>query len=129
MNDWMNNELVPVVDSFDQDFGNRNELANFDHHQELIQANVSQYDYSNEFLDYKDPLKHAYKCKFQPFHLDMGNTHFVKPHFVEGYFRQDGTYVEGYYRDGDGNTNINRPLEAGGRYVRSNPDGNPFNNI
>ncbi|UYZ21764.1 hypothetical protein [Mesobacillus jeotgali] len=129
MNDWMNNELVPVADTFDQDFGNRNEIMNFDNHQELIQVNYDRYDYSNEFLDYQDPLKHAYKCKFQPFHLDLGNIHFVQPHHVDGYFRQDGTYVEGYYRDGDGNTNLNRPLEAGGGYVRSNPDGNPFNNL
>jgi hypothetical protein len=46
-------------------------------------------------------------------------VHHVEPHYVEGYYRADGTYVEGYYRDGaDGNG-----------YDRSNPDGNPNNNL
>lgn len=29
------------------------------------------------------------------------NTHHVDPHYVEGYRRSDGTYVEGYWRGGD----------------------------
>lgn len=34
--------------------------------------------------------------------------HYVKPHYVRSYRRKDGTFVSGYWRDGDGNTKINR---------------------
>jgi hypothetical protein len=37
--------------------------------------------------------------------------------------------VEGYWRDGDGNTTVDRSVEQGGGYERSNPDGNPTNNL
>ncbi|WP_419871322.1 hypothetical protein [Candidatus Pristimantibacillus sp. PTI5] len=33
--------------------------------------------------------------------------HHVNSHYVEGYTRADGTEVEGYWRDGDGDTSIN----------------------
>jgi len=46
-------------------------------------------------------------------------VHHVEPHYVEGYYRADGTYVEGYMRDG----------EDGNGYLRSNPDGDPSNNL
>ena len=35
-------------------------------------------------------------------------AHYVKPHNVTSYARKDGTFVHGYYRDGDGDTSINR---------------------
>jgi tryptophan-rich sensory protein len=57
------------------------------------------------------------------------STTFVDPHYVSGYEREDGTYVDGYWRDGDGDTSINRTVEEGGGYWRSNPDGNPHNNL
>ena len=44
-------------------------------------------------------------------------NHQVSPHSVEGYQRGDGTEVQGYWRGGDSG------------YSRSNPDGNPNNNI
>lgn len=134
----MDPNLFTVSNSFDQDFGSSNELMVHDSSQALglehdltsIQNNgIFAYDYSNDFMDYQDPLKHAYKHQFQPFVLDVGNTHFVNPHYVDGYFRSDGTFVEGYFRDGDGNTSIDRSAEQGGGYIRSNPDGNPFNNL
>ena len=34
--------------------------------------------------------------------------HYVHPHFVSAYARKDGTFVNGFLRDGDGNTGINR---------------------
>ena len=34
--------------------------------------------------------------------------HYVHPHQVSSYRRSDGTFVRGYWRDGDGNTNIDR---------------------
>ncbi|WP_050615159.1 hypothetical protein [Bacillus testis] len=46
------------------------------------------------------------------------NQTWIDPHEVRGYERSDGTYVESYYRDGDGNTNINRGLDEGGGYYR-----------
>jgi hypothetical protein len=50
------------------------------------------------------------------------NTHNVNAHWVEGYYRADGTYVEGYWRDGDGDTSVNRTAEQGGGWTQSNPD-------
>ncbi|MFH5186282.1 hypothetical protein ACHHV8_28660 [Paenibacillus sp. TAB 01] len=40
-----------------------------------------------------------------------------------------GTFVEGYWRDGDGDTSHDRTLEEGGGYEQSNPDGDPANNL
>ena len=34
--------------------------------------------------------------------------HYVRPHEVRQYSRRDGTLVSGYWRDGDGDTTINR---------------------
>ncbi|WEG16678.1 hypothetical protein PQ478_19565 [Alkalihalophilus pseudofirmus] len=56
-------------------------------------------------------------------------THNVDPHYVNGYERADGTVVEGYWRDGDGDTSVNLSKEDGGGYERSNPDGDPTNNL
>jgi len=128
--------LLSVSNSFDQDFGGSELMVHdssaglgLDHDITSVQPPSMAYDYSSNFMDYQDPLKHAYKHQFQPLVLDVGNTHFVNPHYVNGYFRSDGTYVEGYFRDGDGNSAIDTPAEMGGGYIRSNPDGNPFNNL
>lgn len=37
-----------------------------------------------------------------------GKIHYVNPHWVSSYRRSDGTQVAGYWRDGDGDTGINR---------------------
>lgn len=60
---------------------------------------------------------------------EMADVHFVEPHWVDGYFREDGTYVGGYWRDGDGNPLTTLTLEEGGGYWRTNPDGDPGNNL
>ncbi len=55
---------------------------------------------------------------------DFGNDDYssdqtwVDPHDVSGYERADGTQVDGYYRDGDGDTSVDRSLEEGGGYFR-----------
>ncbi|MCL7748751.1 hypothetical protein [Halalkalibacter alkaliphilus] len=54
---------------------------------------------------------------------------FVEPHYVMSYTRNDGTHVEGYWRDGDGNTSVDRSFEDGGGYLRSTPDGDPSTNL
>lgn len=43
-------------------------------------------------------------------------VHYVHPHSVSSYRRKDGTWVRGYWRDGDGNTLINR---ATGYFARN----------
>lgn len=43
---------------------------------------------------------------------------FVNPHYVEGYTNQNGTEVEGYWRDGDGDTSIDLSKEEGGGYLK-----------
>jgi len=54
------------------------------------------------------------------------NNHVVEAHYVSGYERKDGTSVDGYWRDGDGNTSIDRD---DGVYLRSNPDDRIDNNL
>jgi hypothetical protein len=44
-------------------------------------------------------------------------VHHVNPHEVSGYTKSDGTQVDSYHRGGEDG------------YDRSNPDGNPFNNL
>ncbi|PAB60214.1 hypothetical protein [Anaeromicrobium sediminis] len=60
--------------------------------------------------------------------MDTSEIHHVKPHYVQGHMR-NGHYIEGHWRDGDGNTNINLTEENGGGYIRTNPDGNSYNNL
>ncbi|WP_213422628.1 hypothetical protein [Bhargavaea massiliensis] len=81
-----------------------------------------------EHLQYKDPLVYASSVQFESF-SPGSETHFVKPHYVNGYVKADGTVVNGYFRDGDGNSLTNLSVHEGGGYTRSNPDGNPFNNL
>ncbi|WP_160299097.1 hypothetical protein [Bacillus alveayuensis] len=45
-------------------------------------------------------------------------THHVRPHWVEG-----------HWCDGDGDTDVNLTEQQGGGYERTNPDGNPGNNL
>lgn len=47
----------------------------------------------------------------------MAKYHHVSPHFVKSYTKKDGTFVSGFWRDGDGNTKI---MNFRG-YVASNP--------
>lgn len=49
-------------------------------------------------------------------------AHYVHPHHVSAYTRSDGTSVAGYWRDGDGDTGINRSF---GYYAR-NPGAMPL---
>lgn len=49
------------------------------------------------------------------------NVHQVNPHWVNDHYKADGTYVEGYWRDGDSDTSVNLSTEQGGGYMRSNP--------
>ncbi|MEK3992736.1 hypothetical protein [Robertmurraya sp. FSL R5-0851] len=51
------------------------------------------------------------------------NNHFVEPH---SRMLSDGNTI---WVDGDGDTSIDRTVEEGGGYLRSNPDGNPYNNL
>ncbi|GMN99856.1 hypothetical protein [Parageobacillus thermoglucosidasius] len=55
-------------------------------------------------------------------------THHVRLHWVEGHWC-DGQWIEGYWRDGDGDTDVNLKEQQGGGYERTNPDGNPDNNL
>ncbi|AQQ55137.1 hypothetical protein B0X71_14365 [Planococcus lenghuensis] len=82
-----------------------------------------------DVFSFNDPLKHAHLFQFEPLNLDLGNNHFVQPHYVDAYIRADGTMVDGYFRDGDGNTMVDRTIDQGGGYIRSNPDGNSLNNL
>jgi len=125
-----------VSDSFDRDFGpshhlshyGGHELVNYDHSHHLVTTGDS-YNHGNDIFHYQDPLKYSSQHQFKALQLDLGDTHFVQPHEVKSYVRSDGTFVKGYYRDGDGNTSIDHTLSQGGGYFSSNPDVNPFNNL
>lgn len=34
--------------------------------------------------------------------------HYVHPHLVSSYTKKDGTFVNGFWRDGDGDTSVDR---------------------
>ncbi len=59
---------------------------------------------------------------------DVTNMHDVDPHYVSGHV-QNNKFVEGYWRDGDGDTSIDLNKNQGGGYLRSNPDGLRANNL
>lgn len=64
-----------------------------DHH-----AVVDSHTFSfNHCLTTDDPLAHAHKIKVDPLYFE-----YVKPHWVDGYVRSDGTHVHRYLRDEDG---------------------------
>lgn len=50
--------------------------------------------------------------------VEDGKT-FVKPHWVDGYTKADGTTVGELWRDGDRNTGIDLTEEEGGGYFRN----------
>lgn len=46
------------------------------------------------------------------------DAHFTDPHWVSGYLKDNGTFVEGYWRDGDGDTEHDlHKFEGGGYFV------------
>jgi hypothetical protein len=51
--------------------------------------------------------------------LDDGADEFVSPHWVSSYTRGDGTSVDGYWRDGDGDTTIDLGIDNGGGFMRN----------
>lgn len=54
-----------------------------------------------------------------------GELHHVDAHYVTGYVSDNGTVVEGYWRDGDGDTSVNQ----NDGYIRTNPDDSKWNNL
>lgn len=48
----------------------------------------------------------------------MKSEHYVHPHDVSSYTKKDGTFVKGFWRDGDGNTDVNRDIG----YFAGNPN-------
>lgn len=64
--------------------------------------------YSDDYVE--DPY-------YEESYDEVPGTHHVDPHWVDGYTREDGTEVDGYWRGGDDG------------YERSNPDGDPSNNL
>lgn len=129
-----------VSDTFDNDFQEDSPFHENDfeqdasfhdndlYHQELPVLDVNAFS-RQDIFDSPNPLAIADSYQCPALDLDFGNQHFVEPHSVDGYTRADGTYVDGYFRDGDGNTDVNRAKEAGGGYFRSNPDDTRDNNL
>lgn len=55
----------------------------------------------------------------KPLNNSEDDETFVTPHWVDGYTKADGTNVDGYWRDGDGDTSVNLNEDEGGGYLRS----------
>jgi hypothetical protein len=49
------------------------------------------------------------------------DVHWVEPHLVKGYYTSEGTYIQDYWRDGDGNISVSLSSDQGGGYLRHNP--------
>ena len=129
-----NHDSSSVPDSFDKDYSASFSDHNYHHNVSIFHhshgdgalhpvSNVHDFGIdptanAHNIFQYDDPLKHAHEMNYKPLQLQTDHFHFVDPHHVNGYFRQDGTYVKGYFRDGDGNTSVDRSLEQGGGYLR-----------
>ncbi|PEO54352.1 hypothetical protein [Bacillus wiedmannii] len=129
MNDFSHNHDLNRSEAFDQQSLHSNEIIDGTHSATSHQIDTGAFHVhdnaasnSIDIFQYTDPLKHVNQFQMHP-------LHFVKPHYVDGYMRQDGTYVEGYWRDGDGNVQVDRTVEMGGGYARSNPDDIISNNL
>lgn len=112
MNDFPN----PLFDVIDSNEPTTNDLFEQKEFQPVIDSNTfdSSYRVGNETVfQHHDPLACANK-----FHMEPLKLHHVKPHYVHGYVRDDGTVVNGYMRDGEGNG-----------YLRSNHDDILDNNL
>ena len=120
MNDFTNNSSS-ASDSFDNDFttSDRFEGNLFKEQIDISEAYIADHPINGKtvYLTYQDPLQHTHKVQFQPFEM-KGGLSFVEPHEVKSYQRADGTAVNGYYRDGDSDTTIDRDVERGGGYFR-----------
>ncbi|PIC96648.1 hypothetical protein CSV69_03755 [Sporosarcina sp. P26b] len=121
MDDFMNNSSSPA-DSFDNDFSTSSHFDGnvFKEPIDVSEAYIAHHpiDGKTVYLTYQDPLNHTHKVEFQPFEM-KSSLNFVEPHSVKGYHRADGTPVNGYYRDGDGDTSVDRDVDQGGGYFRN----------
>ncbi|WP_077624773.1 hypothetical protein [Sediminibacillus massiliensis] len=126
MSEFYTDQPIDVGDVFDSDLNQDHSFQ--DNYQEVPHLDINSFS-RQDIFNADDPLKHAHNYKCPELKMDVGNIHSVDPHYVDGYTRADGTYVDGYYRDGDGNTDVNRTKEEGGGYYRSDPDGVSGNNL
>ena len=126
MNNWDNTSNG--IDA-NNSFNGAAELMEIDNAQQTEIVQPTAFSGGQDVFSFNDPLKYSHLFQFEPLNLDLGNNHFVQPHYGDPYIRADGTLVDGYFRDGDGNTKIDRTIDQGGGYIRSNPDGTPFNNL
>ncbi|WP_226675703.1 hypothetical protein [Rossellomorea aquimaris] len=87
-----------------------------------INGNEGGLDTGNVAIDNQPTSSVTASTEGEYIAVENPNDHGVAPHWVDGYDRADGTYVEGYWRDGDGDTSVDRTVEEGGGYSQSNPD-------
>ncbi|QCX34700.1 hypothetical protein FDN13_13865 [Caloramator sp. E03] len=77
----------------------------------LYQKNNVVNTYQEDIIEYQEDSNET------KYYNDSPGIHHVRPHYVNGYERADGTYIDGYWRGGDNG------------YYRSNPDGDLSNNL
>lgn len=117
-----NNYHHDVAQAFDQDHTSSAHSTVYHPDATAFHPHHSNLFTHHDVYQFDDPLKHVQSYNFKPLMLQMDNIHFVHPHDVQGYVKKDGTVVNGYYRDGDGDTSVNRNVSQGGGYYQSNPD-------
>lgn len=77
-------------------------------------------DISDADLDYTDSIDSSDDLQSDTAIDDVDNgDSYVDPHWVNCYTRDDGTVVDGYWRDGDGDTGHDLTKEQGGGYFRN----------
>jgi hypothetical protein len=104
-------------------------FAEMDSQTEAVSSGVDILDFSTELFNPFTQFLEGNSLEADSINTINPEQHFVNPHQVSGYERSDGTYVESYWRDGDGDTSVDLQVEDGGGYSQTNPDGNIFNNL
>ncbi|MEC0304259.1 hypothetical protein [Terribacillus saccharophilus] len=101
---------------FDQDYNQDYDMTDL---AETTHYGQSTAHADNILFNYEDPLKYANKYQFDPFQFNSpADMQFVDPHPVSSYVRSDGTVVDSYYRDGDGNPDTQLTKDEGGGWFR-----------
>jgi hypothetical protein len=111
--DFQINDLTSSSDFSGEDYSNTtaNDVQDFTNN---LTVTNDVYPSNDQILNHYDPLSQAVG-----YEMPKCNLHIVKPHYVEGYMKADGTIVGGYWRDGENGTG----------YMRSNPDNTTANNL
>ncbi|MCD3204247.1 hypothetical protein [Clostridium botulinum] len=99
------------------------DTAHLDIHDVVDSSHVLGNSHSLDIDDFTDHSYNFHDVNIDDIHhnTELGplQDHYVEPHYVNGYDKVNGTHVDGYWRDGDGNTNVNLSKSENGGYISS----------